>query len=158
MLNFNDMFMHNTTSDFKPLIAICLFVVIFIILGSLFKSPETGAAILLAPLLIMIGVALSLPYRDSRDVYVAIDNPPFEISDFCNSEGASVKKINDKYYFSGVVLLRNYKSTKELEDRIESSYKLYLDEIHADKNKKKYQEAIQEFEEKGNKINGIKKG
>lgn len=51
-----------------------------------------------------------------------------------------------------------HKSTEELKDRIKSSYKVYLDEVNADKNNKQYQETIQELEEKGKKINGIKKG
>lgn len=153
MLNFNDMFMVNNTGSRNTYTVVAIMVIVFFMiigwnLPSKRKLTFFGGLILIFSIIVVV-----LPNSNGREVYVAIESPPFEVSDFRSREGGSVEKINDKYYFTRIVLLGNYKSTEELKDRIESSYKLYLDEINADKNKKQYQESIQELEEKGRKIN-----
>ena len=154
MLNFNDMFMVNNTGNRNTYTVVAIMVIVFFMiigwnLPSKRKLTFFGGLILVFAIIVVV-----LPNNDCRDVYVAIENPSFETRDFRSSDGGNVKKINDKYYFNRIVSLRNYKSTDELEDRIKSSYKVYLDEVNADKNKKQYQESIQALEEKGRKING----
>lgn len=158
MLNFDNMFMVDNTGSRNTYAIVAIIVIVFFMIIGWNLPSKRRVTFFGGLILIFATIVVVLPNNNCRDVYVAVENPQFEISDFRSSDGGNVKKINDKYYFNRIISVSNYKSTEELNDRIESSYKIYLEEVNADKNKKQYQKAIQKLEEKGKNINGIKQG
>lgn len=155
MLNFSDMFfIKNIDFIYKSSVFFCgatLFALIF----SAVKYGVKGAASKIS--LVLAGFAIFCFYLENigRDVYVALDNPPFEVKEFISSTGCFVKQVDGKYYFVSGLVPKSFKSLDDMSERIESSYNIYVKEINSSKNRKEFKKEIEKMEKRGKSLNKL---